>query len=163
MKKKGKKKEYFTRWKVRNKTADTKAVPTQESALAPADTVLPDAEATTVDRAFVEKMIATVGTGLWRMRQKLVNPDTNEPHEDMRPVYRNFESVWDSIRQAGAEIQDHTGNLYISGTTLRVIAFQPTADIDRELVTETLKPTIYFEGRMIQMGEVIVAIPDMNA
>jgi len=159
-------KDIFARQEARRDLPSAETIPHQANALASASAALSDAQAIDVDGAFAEdvlRMIANVGTGLWRMRQKMVNSDTNEPFEEMRRVYRHFESVWDSIVQVGTEIQDHTGNLYGSGTTLRVIAFQPTADIEREVVTETLKPTIYFKGRLIQMGEVIVATPDTNA
>jgi hypothetical protein len=44
--------------------------------------------------------------------------------------------------------------------SLKVVAFQPTPGIGRERVIETIKPTIYFKGKAIQMGEVIVGRPD---
>jgi hypothetical protein len=155
--------DIFARQKTNRERMDAATNPQQSDPLAPPVTILSDAQEPTVDEAFAEgmiRMVAEIGTGLWRMRQKLVKPGTDEPIEEMRRVYRHFESVWDSIVQAGAEIQDHTHNLYGSGTTLRVIAFQPTVGVDREIVTETLKPTIYFKGRLIQMGEVIVATPE---
>jgi len=40
-----------------------------------------------------------------------------------------------------------------------VIATQPTAGLARERVTETLKPTIYWNGTIIQTGEVVIATP----
>jgi len=159
-------KDIFARQEARRNMASAETIPHQANALASPGAALSDAQAINADAAFAEdviRMIANVGTDLWRMRQKMVNPETNEPFVEMRRVFRHFESVWDSIVQAGTEIQDHTNDLYGSGTTLRVISFQPTADIEREVVTETLKPTIYFRGRLIQMGEVIVATPDINA
>jgi hypothetical protein len=109
------------------------------------------------------RFLAEVGTGLWRLRQKMIQPGTNRPQEEMRRAYRHLESVWDVLTEAGVEIQDHTDALFDPGMSLRVIAFQPTAGIERERVLETIKPTIYFQKRTIQMGEVIVATPETIA
>src|SRR5262245_17113628 len=123
--------KFFTREQAGREMAPAETIHSEVNASASPGAELFVARETAIDAALVEemlRMIANVGTGLWRMRQKMVNPDTNEPHEEMRRIYRNFESVWDSIDQAEVQIQDHTGNLYKSGTTLRVIAFQPTVD-----------------------------------
>lgn len=115
------------------------------------------------DQDFVQdmvQMIAGVGTGLWRMRQKMLDSETKEPLEEMRRVFRHFESVWDAFIQAGVEIQDHTNEVYDSGLALRVIAFQPTPGIEREIITETIRPSIYFRKTPVQIGEVVVATPD---
>jgi hypothetical protein len=106
--------------------------------------------------------LAEVGTGLWRLRQRMVQPGTVRPLEEMRRAFRHLESTWDVITQAGVEIQDHTGALYDSGMSLKVIAFQPTQGIGREKILETIKPTIYYKGHPIQMGEVIVATIENN-
>jgi hypothetical protein len=106
------------------------------------------------------RFLADVGTGLWRLRQKMVDPSTNRPLEEMRRAFRHLESVWDALTQAGVEILDHTGDPYDSGLSIKVIAFQPTAGMVREKVVETIKPTVYFKGQPIQMGEVIVATPE---
>ena len=109
------------------------------------------------------RFLADIGTGLWRLRQKMLQPGTERPLEEMRRAYRHLESVWDVLAEAGVEIQDHTDALFDPGMSLRVIAFQPTAGIERERVLETIKPTIYFHKQRIQMGEVIVATPENQA
>jgi hypothetical protein len=107
------------------------------------------------------RFLADVGTGLWRLRQRMVQPGTNRPLEEMRRAFRDLESVWDALVQAGVEIQDHTNQPYDSGLSIKVIAFQPTPGMAREKIIETIKPTIYFKGQHIQMGEVVVATPEM--
>jgi hypothetical protein len=112
--------------------------------------------------ALKERMlfVADVGTGLWRLRQKMIEPGTDRPLDEMRRAYRHFESVWDALTQAGVQIQDHTDAPYDSGMSLKVIAFQPMPGLRREKVIETIKPTIYYKEQPIQMGEVIVGTPD---
>ncbi|MDI6763303.1 MAG: hypothetical protein QME83_09780 [Thermodesulfobacteriota bacterium] len=105
-------------------------------------------------------LLADLGTGLWRMRNKMVKPGTDQPFEEMRRVYRHLESTWDALTQAGIAIQDHTNTRYNPGLSLKVMIFQPTKGLDHEKVIETIKPTIYYKGQSIQMGEVIVGRPE---
>lgn len=108
------------------------------------------------------RLLADVATGLWRLRQRMVDPETGRPLEEMRRAFRHLESVWDALAGAGVEIQDHTGAPFRSGLALRVIAFQPTEGFDTEKVIETVKPSIYYKGRSVQMGEVIVGTPEAS-
>ncbi|MBS1819344.1 MAG: hypothetical protein JSU08_15525 [Acidobacteria bacterium] len=104
--------------------------------------------------------LAEVGTGLWRLRQKMLQPGTDRPLEEMRRVYRHLESTWDALTEAGVQIQDHTDEPFHFGRSIKVISYQPTMGITREKVLETIRPTVYFRGTPIQMGEVIVGIPE---
>jgi hypothetical protein len=108
------------------------------------------------------RFLADISTGLWRLKQKMVKPGTNEPLDDMKRPFRHLESVWDALTQAGITIQDHTGNPFDPGMSLKVIAYQPKPGLQREQVLETIKPTIYFKNKQIQMGEVIVGRPEKN-
>ena len=104
--------------------------------------------------------LAEVGTGLWRLRQKMTQPGTTKPLEEMRRAYRHFESVWDTIEKDGVKIYDHTGEDFDAGRSIKVLAYQPTPGLRRERVTETIKPTIYANDDLVQMGEVIVGTPE---
>ena len=106
------------------------------------------------------KLLADVGTGLWRLKQKMVKPGTDQPLDEMKRAFRHLESVWDALSQAGTEIQDHTDNAFDPGMSIKVIAYQPSPGLTREKIIETIKPTIYYNGRLIQMGEVIVGRPE---
>lgn len=110
---------------------------------------------------FVVTLLADLGTGLWRLRQKMVQPGTAEPLDEMRRAFRHLESTWDVLIRAGVEIQDHTGEDVPEGGVyaLRAIAYEPTSGLSREQVIETIKPSIYFNKRMIQMGEVVIGTP----
>ena len=106
------------------------------------------------------KAIADLGTGLWRLRLKMITPDTGRPLEEMRRAYRHFESVWDALNSEGVKIYDHTGQAYEPGRALQVISFQPTSGLSRDMIIETIKPTIYLNDDLIQTGEVIVGTPE---
>jgi hypothetical protein len=106
------------------------------------------------------RFLADVGTGLWRLRQKMTQPGTGKPLEEMRRAYRHFESVWDALSNEGVVIHDHTNEDFDAGQSLKVLAFQPTQGLRRERVIETIKPTICVNDEIIQMGEVIVGTPE---
>jgi hypothetical protein len=103
--------------------------------------------------------LAKVATGVWRLRQRFLEPGSDRPREELRRPYRDVEALWDTLTEAGLEILDHTGKPYEPGESLKVIAFQPAPGLDRERVVETVKPTVYLGGEWLQMGEVIVGTP----
>ena len=106
-------------------------------------------------------MLADVGTGLWRLRKKMVHEKTEEPLDEMRKAYRHLESIWDALKNAEIVIKEYPpGSPYDSGFALNVLAFQPTAGLGRETITETVKPSITYKGRPVQVGEVIVGTPE---
>lgn len=106
-------------------------------------------------------LLADIGTGLWRLRTRMIDAATGEPPEHMRRAFRHAESIGDALAEAGVRIQDHTGIDFDPGLSLKVLAYQPVSGVQRERVIETIKPTIYLNGERIQMGEVIVGTPDV--
>lgn len=103
------------------------------------------------------RLLADLATGIWRLRQRFT---AHPPENELRRATRDLDALWDTLTQAGIEVRDHNGALYDAGQSLRVVAFQPTRGIDRDRVIETIKPTVYFQSKWIQMGEVIVGTPE---
>ena len=114
-----------------------------------------------VDEATYMRLLTEVTTNLWRLKQKMLQPGTEQPLEEMRSAYRSFEAAWNALMEAGIEVLDHTGSPFNSGMLLRVLAFQPTAGIAQETVIETIRPSIYYQQQNIQQGEVIVGTPEL--
>jgi hypothetical protein len=106
------------------------------------------------------RLLAEMATGLWRLRGRMVDAGTGEPHPEMRRAFRHLQAVWDALARAGVEVQEHAGRPFDPGQSLRVLAFQPTAGLPRETVLETVKPCVYLDGQRIQVGEVIVGTPE---
>ncbi len=106
------------------------------------------------------RFVSDLGTGLWRLRLKMIQPGTGQPLDEMRRAYRHFESVWDALGSEGVKIYDHTGEAFDRGKALRVMAFQATPGLGRDMILETIKPTIYLKDDLIQTGEVIVGTPE---
>jgi hypothetical protein len=101
-----------------------------------------------------------LGCAAWKLRQKVFDQVTGEPREEVRQLARHVTVIWDRLSELGLQIQDHTGNAFDSGQSLQVLAFQPTRGILRETVVETVRPTVYFGGKRILKGQVIVGTPD---
>lgn len=110
------------------------------------------------------ELLAEVGTGLWRLRLKMLPRGAREPSEENRRSFKQLESILDMVRQAGLQIRDHTGEAVPRGGvyTLKALAYEPTSGLATERVTETIKPTIYFKDRLIQVGEVIIGTPEVS-
>ena len=124
-------------------------------ALAPA--VRPTEPATNDEH--LARLAVDIGNAAWRLKLRLVDPDTGKAPEDMRKVYRHVETIWDALKSADIEIQDHTNQPFRTGMALDVIAFEPKVDMVRETVVETVSPSIYFRNASVQTGKVIVGTP----
>jgi hypothetical protein len=123
------------------------------------------AQRTPEDRAPMEAnvdddLLAKVATGLWRAKRLMCRPGADVPLPEMRQPYRHVQSALNGLQEAGVIIQHHDGEAFTSGLVLKVIAFQPKPGLTAERVTETVRPSVYRDGRSIQMGEVIVGTPD---
>jgi hypothetical protein len=109
------------------------------------------------------QFLAQLGTQLWRLKQNMVAPGTDEPLEEMRRAWRHLESLWELVAEMDVEIRDHTGLPYQAGMTVAVVAFQPTEGVTHEQIVETIRPTIYYKKQILQVGEVVVASPPAAA
>ena len=104
-----------------------------------------------------KSFLAEVSVGAWRLKKKMTDSKSGEPLDEMSRAYRHLESVFITLEKEGVEIQDHDGQPFDPGLSIKVLTYQPTPGIEREYVLETIKPSIYLNGDRILMGEVIVA------
>jgi hypothetical protein len=106
-----------------------------------------------------KRLLGELGVNLWRLRNRLVDAQTGKPHEDARRIYRQVDAIWETLAEAGVEIQDHTNQPYHLGQSIEALAFQPVSGLARELVVETVRPSIYFRNERLIIGQVIVGTP----
>jgi hypothetical protein len=109
------------------------------------------------------KPIADVSTGLWRLRQQMLEPGTDRPRDEMRRSFRHLVSTLDALSDAGIRIQDHTNDPFRLGLSLKVLAYQPVEGLTKEKIIETIRPSIYYKDKRIQMGEVVVGTPEEDS
>ncbi len=117
-----------------------------------------DSQTTSRNEQELLDMAADVGTLVWRVQQRLAT--TGEHTKQLQRLSRDIERTQDALTQGGIEIKDHTGGDYDGGMALRVITSQPVPSLARRQIIETLRPTIYYRDRIIQMGEVVVGVPE---
>lgn len=109
---------------------------------------------------FRSTLLVDLANVAWALQRKSCDPITNERKEEFRPIARHIDQLSECLDEFGVKIQNHTHEPFDSGQSLEVIAFQPTAGISRDVVIETIRPTVYLKGIRIQMGQVIVATPE---
>jgi uncharacterized protein with von Willebrand factor type A (vWA) domain len=127
----------------------------KQDAPAPATLATPDSQQLEMAGA-----IASLATNVWRAKAKMVDASTGEPSDEMRRPYRHVAGAMESIEQLGVTINDYFGQPYDPGLPVKVITFQPTPDITRDTVLEVIRPSVIWKGVLIQMGEVVVGVPE---
>ncbi|MEN6388958.1 MAG: hypothetical protein ABFD04_00960 [Syntrophomonas sp.] len=108
----------------------------------------------------LERLVSEIGTGLWRIRQKLALVQAGPSVQEMRSTIRALESTWDRLVNLGIEVQDHGGETVSGGEAWKIIAFETNSGCVQEQVIETVQPTIFYKGKKVQNGEVIVGRPE---
>lgn len=107
----------------------------------------------------VLKGMATVATNAWKAKSKMMEGSSGEVREEMKRVYRHVEGILEALHEMGIEIKDHTGDAFDYGLPLKVVTTQPMSGLTKEKIIETIKPTVYWQRQIIQMGEVVIATP----
>ncbi|WP_243740779.1 hypothetical protein [Streptomyces sp. 8K308] len=103
--------------------------------------------------------LAGAATGIWRALRKLDHGADTLSAADLRQVRRQVIASRQALADDGLEIQEHDGEPFDSGLSLEVLVFQEDPDLTGEVVLETVRPSVYFRGERIQMGQVIVGTP----
>jgi hypothetical protein len=112
-----------------------------------------------IDGTQFRSLLAEVATNAWKGQLRLANWPGDELLSERRRIERNFESILSGLESFGVRVKDHTGEAYDFGQALKVVAAQPQDGIEREVVTETIRPTVYWREHIIQRGEVVIATP----
>ncbi|MET7751979.1 hypothetical protein [Micromonospora sp. NPDC005367] len=128
----------------------------QAQAATPAETPVP-----AVNAAPDESALATAATNLWRAERKLTAPGERPTARD-RQAARYLRTCAEALADAGLVVQDHDGDAFNSGRALEVLVYQENPGLTGETVLETVRPSIYLHGRLVQMGQVIVGTPSQS-
>jgi hypothetical protein len=112
----------------------------------------------TLDGAKVLPAIIAVASNAWKAKVRLSRLDSST-NSDIERMRRHLDAIAEALATLGLEIKDHTGEPFDYGQSLKVAASQPKEGISREFVSETIRPTIYLNGVLIQQGEVVIDTP----
>ena len=105
-------------------------------------------------------LIADIATGIWRMKNKFKTVKIDDMPDEIKKVCRHLESTLDALSNAKVEVRDQTDEKYVAGMALKVITFQPSSSVHIQMISETIRPSIFYNDKLIQMGEVIVKTPE---
>lgn len=123
------------------------------------------------------KAFVSIATNAWRAKIKMVDAEqmlavatdkfrekpfteaTEKVHEKIKRGDRHIEAIYRNLEEVGVVIRDHTGDAYDEGQPMKVIASKPTAGLDKKRVSETLLPSIFWNNRLVQNGEIEIATP----
>ena len=106
------------------------------------------------------KFLSVLATNIWRMQQKMLDTESGEAKDEFRRVYRYVEAIFDALTRYGVETKDHTKQKYDDGLGLKVITSESRPDLKHPEIIETLKPTVRYKGKSLQIGEVVVGTPE---
>jgi hypothetical protein len=108
-------------------------------------------------------VLVELATGVWRLRGKLATNELDETDDSaklMRSLKRQVTSMADALHDAGVHVQDHTGEPFDAGQSVDMVAYAVSTEVGRETVVETITPTVYVNGHIMQRGQIVVAGPD---
>jgi molecular chaperone GrpE (heat shock protein) len=112
-----------------------------------------------VARENLTKDMATIATSVWKARSRMVDPGSGEVREEMKRVYGDIERIQRCLDNLGIAVEDHTNKPFDYGLPWQVVATKPMPGHAREIVTETLKPTVRWNEQIIQHAEVEIGTP----
>lgn len=104
-------------------------------------------------------VLVSIATNAWRAKTKMADAVTGEIREEMKRIGRHVEAIYRNLGELSIVIRDHTGEAYDEGQPMKVVATKPTAGLDKKRVSETLLPSIFWNDRLIQNGEIEIAVP----
>lgn len=101
-----------------------------------------------------------VAVNAWRARRRMTDKHTGEVKDEHKSTYRSIEGIIASLQGIGFELRDREGEGYDFGLPEKVIASEKRSGISREIVAETIRPSIFYRDQLIKPGEIIIATPE---
>jgi hypothetical protein len=105
------------------------------------------------------RSLAKIATSTWKAKTRLERASLAMIQGDMKRLAGDIDRIWQALMEMGIEIDDHKDKAFDYGSLLKVVTTQPMPGITKEKVIETFKPTVYWQKKIIQIGEVEIATP----
>lgn len=98
----------------------------------------------------------------WRANKRMTDRTTGEIKEDLRMIHRSVAAILSVLGEIGFQLRDREGEAYDYGLPEKVVAAEKRSGISREIVAETIRPSVFCNGRLLRAGEIIIAVPDSD-
>jgi hypothetical protein len=120
--------------------------------------------ATEIDYESSDRVMAVIATQAWRIANRVVDPASGDPREelgsrDCRGIVRSVQTMTDALNDFGIVIKDRVGEIYDEGLPEKVIQGEEREELTAPKIIETLKPTVFRQKKIIQLGDIIVGVP----
>jgi hypothetical protein len=116
----------------------------------------------TINEDEFKTLLAETVNGIWRIRRILQTIDQNNPKaSDVERLSRALDYLIDTLKENKIELEDLTGRRVVGAPPFVIISIEE-AEVSEEQVIETVRPSISYNDRPIQRGQVIVGRPSKN-
>jgi predicted GIY-YIG superfamily endonuclease len=93
------------------------------------------------------------------MEREYIVKNVKNSSKSLKFIGRQSKAVLDLLTKNGFVIKDHTNSKYRDGMAVKVLVFETDEKLEESIITETIKPSIYYNDELISNGEVVVATP----
>jgi hypothetical protein len=113
----------------------------------------------------LSKLLTSITTNTWKARGRVRSDPKGDDlreeikRDDIKKIARHLDLIFDALTEFGVEIRDRTNEAYDYGLPDKIVSSVPRPGLTRELIVETLKPTVFWHSHIIQGGEVVIAVP----
>ncbi len=111
----------------------------------------------------VAETLIALAMNAWRIRVKLIDSNREQREEigkdEVKKINRYCDAMFESLRAVGIEVKDRTGDAFDYGLPEKVVSAQPQPGLTREIIIETIRPTIYWNMQIARPGEVVIGTP----
>ena len=103
------------------------------------------------------EQLRSLAVECWRIKNLLPEFAENKKHAVLGSILDKMTALLEST---GVEIEDLAGSDYRDGLTINVAVFEETGSLPRGVrkITETLSPSVYVFGKLVQSARVIVSV-----
>jgi hypothetical protein len=103
------------------------------------------------------EQLKSLAVECWRIKNLLPEFVENKKHPVLGSIVEKMTALLEST---GVEIEDPTGSEFRDGLTINVAVFEKTGSLPNGVrkITETLSPSVYISGKLVQSARVIVSV-----
>jgi hypothetical protein len=113
----------------------------------------------------LRKTLCLMATETWRLQRKIERLPSASSPEELTGITASVNRMESGLRDIGIECREYTNQPYDPGMQLTVLAYEAVEGIDttREMILQTVAPSVFFGGQLIQQGEVVVSSVQQTA
>lgn len=104
------------------------------------------------------RILCSLLVEFWRLKRRLSEFQKQNVESDLSRVLEEIERMDDILVNEDIKIKDYSGQSYENGMSVKVIYTEKDTEKKEGscLISETIKPTIYYKGKVLVLGEVII-------